>query len=353
MIDQRTDRTDEVSLEASTAWLHLFGDATRLRLLALLEEHELSVADLVAITDLPQSRVSTHLGKLREASVLHDRRVGSSTLYRASASMPSAARALWGMLRASLSDATLRTDAERREARLRAQEKAAWPDTVAGEMERHWSPGRTWESLVHGVSSLLTLGDVLDVGCGDGWSARLLAPRSRSYVGLDRSEKVLGAARRRTKGLGNARFELGEMERLPFADASFDQVLLFHVLVHAEVPSVALTEAARVLRPGGSLAVVTLAAHGHADLTAPYGHRHAGFTPEALRSMLRAAGLRVAACDVTSRERKAPHYEVLTASAVNEHAPSERDSTRRTSERRVSTSERSEGPSSKRPKGRR
>jgi SAM-dependent methyltransferase len=213
-------------------------------LLALLEEHELSVADLVAITDLPQSRVSTHLGKLREANVLHDRRVGASTLYRANAAMPSAASALWQMLRASLADATLRADAERRDARLRAREKASWPETVAGEMERHWSPGRTWESLVHGVASLLSLGDVLDVGCGDGWSARLLAPRCTSYVGLDRSEKVLSAARRRTKSLSNARFVLGEMEALPFETARFDHVLLFHVLVHAEDPSVAIAEAA-------------------------------------------------------------------------------------------------------------
>ena len=114
--------------------------------------------------------------------MLHDRRVGASTLYRANAAMPSAASALWQMLRASLADATLRADAERRDARLRAREKASWPETVAGEMERHWSPGRTWESLVHGVASLLSLGDVLDVGCGDGWSARLLAPPRQSLM---------------------------------------------------------------------------------------------------------------------------------------------------------------------------
>jgi ArsR family transcriptional regulator len=173
---------------------------------------------------------------------------------------------------------------------------------------------------VHGVACLLALGDVLDVGCGDGWSARLLAPRCASYVGLDRSEKVLSAARRRTKSLSNARFVLGEMEALPFEAARFDHVLLFHVLVHAEDPSVAIAEATRVLRPGGSLGVVTLASHPHADLTAPYGHRHAGFAPAALRSMLRAAGLAVRTCEVTSRERKAPHYEVLTACAVNEGA---------------------------------
>jgi SAM-dependent methyltransferase len=321
--------TEEVSLEASTAWLHLFGDPTRLRLLALLEDHELSVADLTAITDLPQSRVSTHLGKLREASLLHDRRVGSSTYYRVNAAMPSAAATLWQLLRTRLSDATLATDAQRRDARLRANEgKATWPDAVAGEMERHWSPGRTWESLVHGLSSLLALGDVLDVGCGDGWSAQLLAPQSASYVGLDRSDKVLAAARRRARSLTNATFVSGDMETLPFDDARFDQVLLFHVLVHAEQPARALAEAARVLRPGGRLAIVTLAAHAHAVETAPYGHRHAGFSPNALRSMLRAAALSSSRCEITSRERKAPNYEVLTAVAVKEKGARTKGSSR-------------------------
>jgi ArsR family transcriptional regulator len=132
---------------------------------------------------------------------------------------------------------------------------------------------------------------------------------------LDRSRRVLQAARERLRRMPNVRCLLGDLETVPLADARFDQVLLFHVLASAPEPARVLAEAARVLRPGGLLALVTLAAHRHGAATAPYGHRHPGFTPEALRRMLERAGLAVDACDVTSRERRPPHFEVLTAFA--------------------------------------
>ena len=317
--DMSTLTQDDQTLEASTGWLHLFGDATRLRLLALLEEDELSVADLTTITELPQSRVSTHLGKLREAGLLHDRRVGSSTRYRLHGAMPPVAATLWELLRARLTDATLAADAARRDALRKAREQdASWPDLVAGEMERHYSPGRTWEALVHGLAGLLRMGDVLDVGCGDGWTGRLLAGRCASYTGVDRSEKVLAAARRRSKGLPNARFQAGSMDALPFEDARFDHVLLFHVLTYADDPARALAEATRVLRPGGALVAVTLDAHDQLDQTRAYGHVQPGFSPKALRALLRAAGLEVEQCARTSRERKKPNYAVVTAAAHKE-----------------------------------
>ena len=303
-------------LESSTGWLHLFGDQTRLRLLALLERHELSVADLTAITQLSQSRVSTHLGKLREAGVLHDRRAGNSTRYRMHQAMPRPAASLWSMLRTQLDDRSLEADASRCQTLLAG--KDGWPDSVAGQMERHYSPGRTWEALVHGLSGLLELGDVLDVGCGDGWSAGLLAPRCRSYVGVDRSEAVVEAARARTEKIDNAAIELADAQSLPFEDASFDQVLLFHVLTYAADPRAVWIEAGRVLRPGGRVVVVTLAEHGHASATSAYGHVHSGFSPRKLRAHAKSAGLRLGRCEVTSRERRKPHYEVITAVGTKE-----------------------------------
>jgi ubiquinone/menaquinone biosynthesis C-methylase UbiE len=98
-------------------------------------------------------------------------------------------------------------------------------------------------------------------------------------------------------------------------DRSFDHVLLFNVLADAERPARVVGEAARVLRPGGSLVLVTLAPHGHAEVTAAYGHVHAGFEPATLRAMLRRAGLEVDRCEVTSRERREPHFQVVTAFA--------------------------------------
>ncbi|MEM1416776.1 MAG: metalloregulator ArsR/SmtB family transcription factor [Myxococcota bacterium] len=310
------ERGARASLTDSVGLLQLFADPTRVRLLALLVRHELSVAELVAVTGLAQSRVSTHLKRLREAGLLHDRRLGPSTRYRAHARMPAAAAKLWDVLRAQLADATLEQDAERCEALLTARASdAPWPEAIAGEMERHYSPGRTWEAYAHGLGALLRLGDVLDVGCGDGWSANLLAPRCASYVGLDRSAKVLAAARARLASQTHVRFVQGDMESLPFEAEAFDDVLLFHVLSYAADPALALTEAARVLRPGGRLVVTTLGAHRHAEITAAYGHRNEGFAPPALTRALERAGLRVAECTITSRERKNPGFEVITAVA--------------------------------------
>ncbi len=316
------------SLEGSTGLLNLFGDATRLRLLALLADEELSVAELVKVTGLSQSRVSTHLGRLFKAGLLRDRKVGSSTFYRVHPAMPAAAAELWATLRPTLDDPALREDASRRDALIQARDEGSWPASIAGEMERHYSPGRTWQAMVHGVAALLDLGDVLDVGCGDGWSASLLAPRSRSYVGVDRSERVIEAADRRAGSVscqsGEApRFRQADMEQLPFAEGAFDTVLLFHVLPHAEEPARAIAEAARVLRPGGRLAITTVAAHDHPDRTAAFGHRHPGFAPAALEQLLAGAALEPLQCAITSRERKKPHFEVVTALAIKTGAHGE------------------------------
>jgi SAM-dependent methyltransferase len=102
---------------------------------------------------------------------------------------------------------------------------------------------------------------------------------------------------------------------LRFADASFDQVLLLNLLTYATDPARALAEAARVLRPGGDLVVTTLAAHEQSDVTAGYGHVHAGFRPARLRDWLTDAGLHVDRCEVTSREKRAPHFAVVSAFA--------------------------------------
>jgi ArsR family transcriptional regulator len=206
---------------------------------------------------------------------------------------------------------------KRCEAVLRARKgSGSWPEAVAGEIERHYSPGRTWEATARAFMGLLSLGDVLDVGAGDGTIAQMIAPRARSYVALDASEKLVTAARTRLSGLDTVEARLGDAHALPFADGSFDQVLLLNVLTCAEHPAKVVAEAARVLRRGGTVAVVTLDAHDQAPFTAGYGHLHAGFRPATLRRHLERAGLAVRQCEVTSRERRAPHFAVVTAFAT-------------------------------------
>jgi DNA-binding transcriptional ArsR family regulator/2-polyprenyl-3-methyl-5-hydroxy-6-metoxy-1,4-benzoquinol methylase len=294
--------------------LNLFGDPTRVRLMSLLAREELSVAELTNVTQVPQSRVSTHLGKLREADILRDRRVGTATFYSLNdASMPDQARKVWSLLSSQVDDAVLESDRKRCEAVLRARNgNGRWPDVVAGEMERHYSPGRTWESMARGFAALMQLGDVLDVGAGDGTIAEMLAPRATSYTALDVSEKLVEAAKKR---LGDrAKCIVGDAHQLKFYANTFDQVLLFNVLASCENPGKVIREAARVARK--SVVVVTLDAHEYASVTAAYHHVHAGFKPATIRRHLEKAGLSVEQCEVTSRERRAPHFAVVTAVGV-------------------------------------
>jgi ArsR family transcriptional regulator len=267
---------------------------------------------------MPQSRVSTHLGKLREAGVLRDRREGASTFYAINeATMPEEVRRVWNLVAETRGEPLLRADRARCQDVLRAREKpGSWPESVAGQMDRHYSPGRTWEATMLGFLPFIHLGDVLDAGSGDGTIAAVLAPRCRSVTCLDRSDKVLQAARRRLSGLANVAFAPGDLRALPFPDDSFNHVLLLNVLTYTKEPAVVLREAARVLRPGGDLTVSTLAHHNHMDTTATYGHVNQGFRPGALQGWLsRAGGLDVERCEITSREKRSPHFAVISAFA--------------------------------------
>lgn len=302
------------ALQDTTELLRLLSEPTRVRLLALLATEELTVAELTGVTQLSQSRVSTHLGKLRDASLVRDRRVGSSSFYSLDeGGMPPEARQLWELMQATTQDAVLEQDRARAENVVEARKRGvSWADTVAGQMERHYSPGRTWEATARGLLGLCELGDVLDVASGDGTLAELVAPRARSVTCLDSSAKVIAAAKRRLGEQRRVRFVQGDMHELPFERASFDAVMFMNGLPHATDPSLALGEAARVLRSGGVLTGVTLEAHEHERVTRAYGHVNNGTSPAELATWLAEAGLSVERCEVTSREARPPHFRVIT-----------------------------------------
>jgi len=304
------------TLDATIDALHLLGDPTRVRLMALVSQMELTVADLTSILELAQPRVSTHLGRLREAGLVRDRKVGPFTYYSAADAIAVEVRAVWELLKTTVQDDVLDSDKRRAQALLRAREaEAAWPDAVAGQMERHYSPGRTWESTARALLGLVRAGDVLDAGSGDGAIAQLLAPRARSITCLDRSERVVEAARARLERLPNVRVVLGDLHELPLPDESFDQVLLLNVLTSCHTPRQAIAEAARVLRPGGALVVVTLDEHQHPDVTAAYHHVNNGLSPASLRKLMKRVALEVEVCDVAVRERRPPYFQVVHAFA--------------------------------------
>ena len=304
------------SLEDKVPLLAALSDATRLRLLSLLARHELSVGEVTHVTELGQSKVSTHLARLREQELVADRKAGTSTYYRLNENLPAHARTLWDALQASLSDSTLERDLERAEQLIEARDKKTWPERMAGELERHYSPGRTWDSLARAFTGLVRVGSVLDIGAGDGTVAEMLAPRASSYLCVDVSQTLCAAARARLKHEAHARVLRGDMHALPFASGLFDQVLLMNVLAYAARPKVALDEATRVLAPGGHMVLVTVARHDHTEVAEQYGHRQPGFAPRWLKGALEARGMNVERCEVTSREKQRPHFEIVTCFAT-------------------------------------
>lgn len=309
-----------MDLEGWSTRLKVFADATRVRLLALLEQEEMTVAELSAITRLAQPRVSTHLAKLKDAGLVRDRRAGVSAYYRFDEdALDPAQRALWRTLREGSDDPLLRQDAERIADVLAARAaEQNWADSVAGDMERHYSPGRTWEALARSALPLLAPGDVLDLASGDGVLAELMAPHSHRYVCLDASSKVVMAASERLSRLRNVEVREGDMHALPFAANTFDLVVLMHALTYSEHPAQAVAEAARVLRPGGRLLVTVLARHEHRNVVAAYGHVNLGFTEKELLRFAQKAGVEVASAGIVTRERRPPHFEVI---ALIAHKP--------------------------------
>src|SRR5664280_258285 len=303
-----------MKLSQTVGTLQLLGDESRLRLCALLGARELCVSDLVRVTGISQSRVSTHLGRLREAGFVRDRPQGAQCYYAlATESMPGAARALLEEV-ANSQDPTLVGD-QKRLVELDAERRGDLPDSALDDLERYYSPGRSWQSLAAGIAAMLRLGDVLDVGTGDGSAAHALAPYCRSLTCVDISARIVDMARQRLASFEHVSTQVADVHNLPFRAASFDAVLMFHTLTYAEQPGSALKECARVLRPGGRLVLLCLDAHQQSDVSARYGERHPGFSPKTLRRLVSGAGLNVGACHVACRESKKTHLQVVLATA--------------------------------------
>lgn len=296
--------------------LNALSDATRSRLLHVLERHELTVSELVAVVQLPQSTVSRHLKILADEGWVSARAEGTSRYYRVSRELEPAARRLWDVVREELAQSAEAAQDEGRAVevlsrrRTRSQEFFA---TAAGQ----------WDSVraeLFGerpeLPALLALLDpdwtVGDLGCGTGQLAATVAPYVRRVVGVDESADMLEAARTRLNdpsgataassggngasapdGAPTSNIELrhGRLEALPLDDGSLDVAVLSLVLHYVPQPERAVGEAARVLRPGGRLLVVDMMAHGREEYRERMGHLWQGFTREQVAEWLQGAGL--------------------------------------------------------------
>jgi len=280
------------------AALRAVAEPTRLRLLVLCARGELTVTELGQILGQSQPRVSRHLKLLCEAGLLDRFREGSWVFYRLSAGNAAGALSRHLVAACGESDETIALDLQRLAAikRQRAEQAAAYFRENAAQWHRIRSlyvDEREVEAALTEIFSMVQPQDLLDIGTGTGRMIEILAPRVVHALGIDQSREMLAVARVNLEraGLGNSIVRLGDMYQLPLADASFDAVVIHQVLHYADRPAAAMTEAARVLRPGGTLVVVDFAPHALEFLRDEHAHRRLGFADADVDDWCRGAGL--------------------------------------------------------------
>lgn len=277
------------------AGLRAAAEPTRLRLLALCAQGDLTVTDLTQILGQSQPRVSRHLKLMCEAGLLDRFREGAWVFYRLNRDSKVAA----GMLDLlPEQDPLLALDngrlAEIKQARAQAAGAYFRDNAEAWDSIRslHIDDAEVERALA-AIIGPRAVRDLLDIGTGTGRVLQVLGPLVGQAVGIDASREMLAVARTNLEqaGLRNVMVRQGDMYQLPFAVASFDGAVIHQVLHYAEDPGRVVAEAARVLRPGGCLTVVDFAPHEVEELRSLHNHRRLGFSDAEVQGWFRTAGL--------------------------------------------------------------
>lgn len=288
--------------------LRALGDATRLRIMRLVATMELAVGEIAQVLGQSQPRVSRHIAILCDAGLAERRREGSWIFLRAtSGPEDSMTRRIARLLVSAESDDPAFgavCDADRRKlAAIRAGRESQAEEYFAAHAES-WDELRRLHSADELVEEALAtalgserLGWVLDIGTGTGRMAELFAAQAEHVVALDKSPAMLRVARARLQHFGGDRIELvqGDFTSLPLPEATVDTVLFHQVLHFAQDPASALREAARVMRPGGRIAIVDFAAHQREELRERHAHARLGFDDAQIAKLLTQAGIEPAA----------------------------------------------------------
>ena len=307
--EHRAEDNGSEAIFAVTRLCQALSDPTRVRLLSLLRAAPMHVAELTEVSGLPQPRVSTHLQRLREGGLVSAQRQGNLSLYQPiDSGLGAPERALIAAALGAAEGPQL--EADRAIARMIVARRVGGAPAA-----RSYVPGRSWESLGRGLSQWLQLGDLLDLGAGDGAVARLLAPQARSVTCVERDPEAIAAARARGPLPKGLRYLQADLCAVPLGDQIADHALMLGVLPMLSAPWVGLTEAHRLLRPGGRLLISTLARHDHPEAVQPFGHQNNGQSAEELAELLRAAGFDEVAVSRAAREHRPPHFLVLNATA--------------------------------------
>ncbi len=303
-------------------FLRLLADPTRLRLLLLLEQEELSVAELQQILGMGQSRISSHLAQLKRAGVVEDRRAGKNVYYGASENGQGSRRARVAELSRTLARELPETSRDRTSLKLvlrKRQDKAReYFDELAGKFGRRYCPGRSWQALAHALITLLPRLTVADLGAGEGTLSQLLAKNARKVIAIDNSPKMVefGSKLAKKHGFKNLEYRLGDIEDPPIAKNSVDLAILSQALHHAIHPQRAIAAAHRILKRGGRLVILDLLSHRFERARELYADHWLGFSEVELHQFLEKGGFREIEVSVVAREKQSPHFQTVFGTGV-------------------------------------
>lgn len=303
--------------------LSLMADPTRVRLVLLLREEELSVAELQEVLSLPQSNISAQLAKLKSAGLVKDRRSGKNRLYcLTSAEQRDSDRREQFMKVVELAGAELpetKRDATALKVviRKRANVAEAYFDALAGKFGRHYIPGRSWKGLAEMLIKLMPPMVIADLGAGEGTLSQLLAQRAKQVIAVDSAPNMVayGADLAQKHGFTNLEYRLGDIEEPPIDADSVDLALFSQALHHARQPARALSAAYRLLKTGGKLVVLDLLKHNFETARELYADVWLGFSEVDLQEMIERAGFKNVETKVVHREQQSPHFQTVLAVA--------------------------------------
>ena len=303
--------------------LRLLSDPARVRLLLLLQREELSVAELQDILAKGQSQISTHLAQLKQAGLVEDRRTGKNIFYRlkngngAENKRVEQILDLLGEAVNEIPEANEDREALRLVVAKRKDRMRSYFDALAGRFGREYLPGRSWQGLAELLLRLIPEMTIADLGAGEGTFSQLLALRAKQVIAVDNSEKMVefGSQLARKHGVKNLEFRVGDLEALPIADNQVDLAFFSQALHHAQHPEKAVVEAARILKPGGRIAILDLQRHQFEEAREMYADVWLGFTEVELQKFLKKAGFKKIYIAVVHKESQPPHFETLCALA--------------------------------------